>query len=279
VRSFTGAPEAEKAKPAEPGAEDEEFVRAPAPRVGVKAGMNRFTWDMRYPGPVEIPKMILWAAGRQGPRAVPGRYQAVLTVTPATAARPEAGSPAAVTERAAFAVRRHPWLTGISAEDFQEQFRVAMEIRDRVSEANEAVNHIRSIKGQINDRLSKALGSDFVAPAADAPGGIGAVSKPQKGRQARIAEAGLTLLKTLTDIEGEIYQYRNQSSQDPLNYPIKLNNKLAALLGVVESADGRPTDQAYEALEELSRRLQAELARVAAIEKTDLPAFHALAGR
>jgi hypothetical protein len=75
-------------------------------------------------------------------------------------------------------------------------------------------------------------------------------------------------------IEGEIYQYRNRSSQDPLNYPIRLNNKLAALQGVVEGGDGRPTEQSYTVFKELSSRLDAELAKLDAVLKAELPAFN-----
>ncbi len=64
----------------------------------------------------------------------------------------------------------------------------------------------------------------------------------------------------MTAVEGEIYQYRNRSSQDPLNYPIRLNNKLAALQGVVEAGDNRPTDQAQAIFKDLSARLDKELA-------------------
>jgi hypothetical protein len=78
----------------------------------------------------------------------------------------------------------------------------------------------------------------------------------------------------LTAIEGEIYQYRNRSSQDPLNYPIKLNNKLAALQGVVEGGDGKPTVQSYAVFKELSSRLDAELARLDAVLRADLPPFN-----
>jgi hypothetical protein len=86
---------------------------------------------------------------------------------------------------------------------------------------------------------------------------------------------GDTLTGKLTAIEGEIYQYRNRSSQDPLNYPIMLNNKLAALQGVVEAGDGKPTAQSYAVFKELSGRLDAELAKLDAALKTDLPPFNA----
>ena len=69
----------------------------------------------------------------------------------------------------------------------------------------------------------------------------------------------------LTEIEGEIYQYRNRSSQDPLNYPIRLNNKLAALQGIVESGDYKPTDQSYAVFKDLSARLDKQLAQLDAL--------------
>ena len=42
-------------------------------------GMNRFTWDMRYPNARDFPGMIMWAASTRGPAAPPGRYQVRLT--------------------------------------------------------------------------------------------------------------------------------------------------------------------------------------------------------
>ncbi len=86
---------------------------------------------------------------------------------------------------------------------------------------------------------------------------------------------GEALRAKLTAIEGEIYQHRNRSSQDPLNYPIKLNNKLAALQGVVEGGDGKPTQQSDAVFKELANRLDAELARLDAALKTDVPPFNA----
>ena len=87
------------------------------------------------------------------------------------------------------------------------------------------------------------------------------------------------LEQTLSAIEGEIYQVRNQSSQDQLNYPIKLNNKIAALQGVVESADARPTEQAYSVFRTLSNSLDEQLAKLDAAIKTKLPAANQLLQR
>jgi len=69
---------------------------------------------------------------------------------------------------------------------------------------------------------------------------------------------------------------RNRSNEDPLNFPIKVNNKLASLSGVVGSADGPPTDQSYQVFDELSRELQGHLDRLKAIVETDVPAFNRL---
>ena len=83
------------------------------------------------------------------------------------------------------------------------------------------------------------------------------------------------MLKPLTTVEEEVYQVRNRSSQDPLNYPIRLNNKIAALMGVIESSDNRPTDQTYEVFKELSAELEKQLQQMRATVKTELPRLNA----
>ena len=114
---------------------------------------------------------------------------------------------------------------------------------------------IRGVKDQIVERLGKTA-------------------------DGTIKTAGQALADRLTAIEGEIYQYRNRSSQDPLNYPIRLNNKLAALQGIVERGDYRPTDQAYAVFKDLSARLSRYLADLEALAEREIPAFNKmLAGK
>ena len=233
IRRFTGT--SEPAKQPEAGSVEDE-PRPAEPTVAVKKGMNRFVWDMRHEGPSSFPKMILWAASNRGPRAIPGSYSVRLTVGGTVHTQP-------------FELLPHPLLTRVTQADLQEQFRFALEIRDRVTRANDTVVRIRGLKEQVADRVARA-------------------------KQPKITAAGEALITRLTGIEGEIYQYRNQSSQDPLNYPIKLNNKLAALMGVVDSGDGRPTEQSYEVFNDLTRRLEVELARLEALATTDLAAFN-----
>jgi hypothetical protein len=102
------------------------------------------------------------------------------------------------------------------------------------------------------------------------------IDRAQKAKAPKIGASGDALVRKLTEVEGEIYQYRNQSSQDPLNFPIRLNNKIAALQGVVESADSRPTEQSSVVFKELSAQLQAQLDKLDALMKTDVPAFNKL---
>jgi hypothetical protein len=209
--------------------------------VTTAKGMNRFTWDMRYPNAVEFPGLIFWAASTRGPIAPPGRYQVRVTAN-------------GVTKTQDFEIKRNTAVPGVTDADLHEQFALAMRINERVSDANRAVIRIREIKDSISKRIGQTT-------------------------NAKVKAAGEALIEKLTDVEGEIYQYRLRSSQDPLNYPIRLNNKLAALQGTVESGDYRPTDQSYAVFKELSARLDTQLARLEALVKTDLAAFEKMAGR
>jgi photosystem II stability/assembly factor-like uncharacterized protein len=209
----------------------------PPPRVSNRAGVNRFTWDMRYPGPTTFPNMILWAAGQNGPRAIPGNYSVRLRVD----------ERAPMTQ--AFGIRMDPRAPNVTAADLQAQFDLAMQVRNRTSEANEAVIRIRNVKGQIDDRMAKA-------------------------NNTKARDVAQQLKDKLSRVEEELYQVRNQSSQDPLNYPIKLNNKLAALLGAVEGVEGRPTAQSVEVFRELSARLDQQLNWLNTVFTQDVPRFN-----
>jgi photosystem II stability/assembly factor-like uncharacterized protein len=236
IRTFTGTNEAPK--PAAAADVPEEFTRPPDPKPSAKAGLHRIAWDLRYPGMTDFPKMIMWAAGTRGPVAPPGPYQV----------RVSAGGQ---TRTTGFEIATDPRLPGVTEADLQEAFKLAIDIRDKASQANDTVIRIRSIKDQIEDRIGKA----------------------PKNKAAQVTSAGEALARKLSAIEGEIYQVRNQSSQDPLNFPIKLNNKIAALQGVVD-ADARPTAQSYAVFKDLSGKLDRQLAQLDTLLKTDLAALN-----
>jgi photosystem II stability/assembly factor-like uncharacterized protein len=241
VRTFTGtAPPAAVPPAAQPaGREGEENAGRPAAAsVPVKAGMNQFTWDLRYPGARDFPGLIMWAGSTRGPQAPPGRYLVKLTAH-------------GVSRSQDFTISRNGAVKDVTDADLQAQFELAREINAKVNAANEAVLRIRSVRDQITARLATT-------------------------RDREIATAGKTLIEQLTVVEGELYQYRNRSSQDPLNFPIRLNNKLAALQSLVEYGDHKPTDQARAVFKELSDRLEIQLVQLDTLAKRDLTSLNTM---
>ena len=240
IRSYTHdtRPDSARKAGAAGGASEDGDERRRSQRYAPnQVGMNRFTWNLRHPGPTSFPGMILWAADTAtGPRVMPGTYTVRLTADGRVL-------------RQDFAVRTDPRLRGVTQTDLQRRFEFAMRIRNRVSEANDAVLLIRGVRQQVQDRLSRT-------------------------QDATVRQVGDTLLARLARVEEQLYQVRNQSNQDPLNYPIRLNNKLAALMSHVEEAENAPTAQAYQVFEELSARLDRELATLNAIWTQDLEAFN-----
>ncbi len=231
-------PEAE-----EGGAPDESegfFGGGGSQTPAVTAGANRFRWNQRLAGWTDFEGRIFWAAGNQGPSVLPGRYQVRLTVDGESMTQD-------------FEIRMNPRAVaqGVTLADLQARFDFALRIRDRVTDANEAVLRIRSIKTQIDDRLGQ-------------------------NDNAELQELGGTVAGRLSGVEGEIYQVQNQSSQDPLNYPIKLNNKIAALQNLVEGAESRPTDQSFEVFEALSGQLETELEQMTLVIQQDLARLNEL---
>jgi photosystem II stability/assembly factor-like uncharacterized protein len=245
IRSFLGTPKPDSAALR---ADSLEMARLgcdmrtrPEPNPGSKKGLNRFGWDLRYAGAIDFPCMIIWSARSQaGPKAPAGRYQVRITANGATA-----------TQR--FDLVRDPRLKQATDADLQLQFKLASDIRDRENDANSAVIRIRRIKGQIDDRIAKA---------------------------SALERQGHALQDKLSAIEEALYQVRNRSGQDPLNFPIKLNNRIASLRRSVETGDAKPTDAAYVIYRELTEELHQQLSALQAIERGDLAAFNrAVTGR
>ncbi len=189
------------------------------------AGVNRYTWDLNSTGVVTFPGMILWGATQSGPAVLPGAYQVRLTADGVAQTQP-------------FTVLKHP-LRPVSDADLLYQWTLASRIRDKVNEANLAVIKIRRIKTDIADRIK------------DAP--------------VEVRSAGEQLAKALSAVEEDVYQVKNQSGQDPLNFPIKTNNRLASLLRVAVSGEGRPTGNVDAIFTDLVAELKAETDR---LEKT-----------
>jgi photosystem II stability/assembly factor-like uncharacterized protein len=223
-----------------PGGGDEEgFGPPPAARtIPAKAGLNRFPWDLRVEDASRFKGMILWGGLTRGPVVPPGTYQVRLTANGKSSTQP-------------LEVRKDPRIAS-SDEEFRKQHDLLLKMRDKISETHDAITRIRDTRDQLKGAADRAKGNKAIADAADA------------------------LDKKLTAVEEELYQTKNQSSQDPLNFPIRLNNKLAALAGVVASGETAPTDQSYVVYEDLTGKIDAQLAKLRQVIDADVPAFNAL---
>lgn len=182
----------------------------------MKKGLNNYTWNLRYPGATEFEGMIIWSAKPSlGPIAPPGMYTVELTVDNQT-------------YTTSVEVRKDPRIE-VEKETIQKQFKFAMEIMSQTNLANKSVIEIREIKEQLNAIADK---SSFI--------------KLKKIK---------SLISELEKIESSIYQVKNQSGQDPLNFPIKVNNRLSYLRKSVESGDGLPTRGSIEVFKLLKEEL------------------------
>jgi hypothetical protein len=145
-------------------------------------------------------------------------------------------------------------LKGVTEQDISTQFALSTQIRDKVSAADTAVIRIRQMRSKIADRIARANAPD-------------------------VTRAGNAAASKLLAIEEELYQTRNRSGQDPLNFPIKLNNRLAALGSSVESGEAKPTAAAYVVFKELSAELDAVLRRLDSVVATDVASFDVMAAQ
>ncbi len=194
-------------------------------------GLNSFTWNLRYPGATVFQGMIIWSARPQtGPLAPIGEYQARLTI----------GDDVQTTK---FKIEMNPNFEGITEDDLQKQFDLAIQIRDKTSEANEAVILIRKIRAQAKQIM--------------------------KGDDTNVNRSLADVLEKMRVIEEDLYQVKNQSNQDPLNFPIKLNNRLASLRRSIQNGQARPTDGAYVVFKELSDELAGHINKLNAILNSD----------
>jgi hypothetical protein len=201
-----------------------------------RAGLNRLTWDLRGQGITSFPGMIYWGAGTNGPALPPGRYTVRLTADGRTLTAP-------------VTITRNPWLPGVTDADLQAQYAFSRRVRDKATEANEAVIGIRRVKSQLTNRLTRS-------------------------NDAALKEKGATLTTNASAVEENVYQVRNQSGQDPLNFPIKVNNRLATLLSMAERGDGAPTNNMPEIFRILTTELKGYSDRLDQIWKTDLVAVN-----
>jgi photosystem II stability/assembly factor-like uncharacterized protein len=207
----------------------------------VKPGMNRFVWNMRYANAEGFDGLIMWAGSLTGPKAVPGKYKAKLTLN---------GSPM----ETEFEILKDPRTSG-TVEDIQAQFDFSIGVRNKLSETNLAVKKIRTAREQINR-----------------------VMEPMKGKEDMkdVSELSKSILDEMKKIEEALYQTKNRSGQDPLNFPVRLNNKLAALNSEVDGSDFKPTQQVKEVHKEIVEKIDFQLEQLKKVMNEKVPKFNDL---
>jgi photosystem II stability/assembly factor-like uncharacterized protein len=242
VKKFSS--KAEKQEKGE-GAEEEEDE----PRRGGKPalapaeqGLNRFEWDLHYPDATSFPGMVLWAGSVRGPAVVPGTYQVRLTVD-------------GKTQTQKFEVRKDPRVS-TTTEQYNAQLEMSLQMRDKLSRTNETVIQIRQVRKQIDDVTARLqLG-------------------PQTEKSKSVIEQAKLLSAEMTAVEEALYQTKSRASEDPLNFPVKLNNKLAALLADLESADAEPTSAEGQVYESIATEINAQLKTWSQIMDVKIPTFN-----
>ena len=210
----------------------------PEPRAPAEPGMNRFVWNMRYPAARKVPEDKTTEDSLAGPLAAPGTYQVRVQLGDESQTQP-------------FRIVKDPRV-GASQEDMEAQFRLLVEIRDRVSETHDGINQLRRVRQQVDQWVSRAQGHPSEETVADA------------------AEA---VKEKLKEIEDQLIQSAYRGARDRLDLPVRLNRKLAELAAVVASADFAPPQQAHQVYAHLSGEIDRQLVTLQQVLDDDVAQF------
>ena len=201
--------------------------------LDINGEKNSFVWNMRYDDAKGFDGLIMWAASLRGPIASPGQYYVKLTVNEKS-------------EEQSFNILKDP-RSNSTDEDLKEQFDFLLSVRDKVSDIHQTIIDLRSSRSQLIDLKSK-------------------ISDKYPDMENSISD----VISRITLIEEKLYQTKNRSGQDPLNFPIRLNNKLAHLTSVASVGNFKPTDQMYNVRDELIGLIDKELKMWEDIKENDL---------
>ena len=205
----------------------------------VKQGGNSFVWNMKYPGAKRLDKMVLWGADFSGAKAVPGDYIVKLSTNGVELSKD-------------FTILKDPTSEG-SIDDIKAQFDFVNEINAVVDKAHKAIINIRKIKNDLKKFQSEYSDNELTKD---------------------LIEESKSISSSLDKVENELYQTKNQSNQDPLNYGVKLTNNLGNLNSAFRSGDFSPTDQDINVKNELIEKVNKQLEIYDTIISNDIPSFN-----
>ena len=208
-------------------------------KLEIKEGANQFNWDMTYEGAERLEGMILWWASTEGPKQIPGTYTVKLNVNGTDYTQ-------------SYSVLADP-RSESSKEDMEAQFDFITDVNKTVDHAHQSIKKIRNINSQLS-----------------------AFEKQYKENIATkdLREKSKKLREDLEEIEKALYQTKNRSGQDPLNFPIRLTNKLAHLNSLVGMGDFAPTDQDVAVKNMLTQQIESELNKFDKLVNDEVSAFN-----
>ena len=210
-----------------------------ADHIPAKAGLNIFSWDLRYEEPTKIPKAVYDEGEPAGPLVLPGKFEARLTVAGTVTSHP-------------IEVVLDPRVK-TSAADLQRQFDLMLKLRDRQEEMNKVILDIRDLRSQLL-ALEKRVGAG--------------------GANKKLVEQSEALRKKISEIENVLINPEAKASEDELHYPTKLNSKFGFLTAAVDSADTAPTEGQLAVYEELNGQLQAQMEQWKDVTTKQVPALN-----
>ena len=196
----------------------------------VEDGNNIFNWNMMYDGAESVQGMILWWASLNGPMALPGNYKVELAVNDSK-------------QTQNFKIINNP-SSEVSESEMKAQFDFINDINSKMTEIHKALKNVKKVRSQVG-LLKKSI-SD-------------------KTKHKELLDFADKLVKDMTKIEETLYQTKSKSGQDPLNYPIRLNNKLAHLNSLTRIGNYAPTQQAIDFKNEITKEIDAELVKLNAL--------------
>ncbi|WP_394747827.1 WD40/YVTN/BNR-like repeat-containing protein [Spongiimicrobium salis] len=208
-------------------------------KLKVKKGGNTFVWNTRGKGAERLKGMILWWASLDGAKAVPGTYKVHLNVNGATNSED-------------FTILPDP-RAEVSVADMQKQFDFVTDINTTVDKAHQSIKKIRKITAQLDAFMKQYKDNEQTKDL---------VEKAKKMKTA------------FGDVEKALYQTKNRSGQDPLNFPIRLTNKLAHLNSLTAIDDFPPTDQDIAVKNEIAGQIEAQLKTFDALVSKELEEFN-----
>lgn len=205
-----------------------------------KKGANQFNWNLKYPDAERVKGMILWWSNLSGPTALPGNYIVKLNKNGKEQSQQN------------FTLLKHPQ-SSATIEDLKAQFNFVLEIQEKLTETHKTLKKITKAKKQV-----KSLKSSI----------------SDKETYKEIIELADKIIKNLTKHEEALYQTKSKSNQDPLNFPIRLNNKLGHLSSLNTLGDFKPTNQSVEYKNEAIKLIDVELEAIYSIFEKDLKALN-----